>query len=195
MLLEKIFKNENWGIFMFKYVSDVSEISHYIISSFVEQKNEAIDATLGNGYDTDFLSKNFKKIYSFDIQKCACDNYLKKKIENVEVINDSHEFFNKYISNNVDCIMYNLGFLPGGDKSITTNYEVSLKSIKNGLEILNAGGIMTICIYRGHDEGKKEEEVILEYMKQLPKSKYGVMYHEFLNRSCTAPVLVVIEKK
>ena len=50
---------------MFKYVGDISKISHYIIDKFLENKNIAIDATLGNGYDTDFLSKKFTKVYSF----------------------------------------------------------------------------------------------------------------------------------
>lgn len=180
---------------MFKYVSEVSEISHYIINTFVSKKEIAVDATLGNGYDTDFLSENFKKVYSFDIQKCACDNYKEKKKSNVKLINDSHHLLKSYINEKVSCIMYNLGFLPGGDKTITTNYETSLESIKEGLELLISGGIMTICIYRGHEEGKKEEKMILEYVKQLPKDRFGAMNHEVLNRSENAPILVVIEKK
>lgn len=46
---------------MFKYVSDVSILSHNIIKEYVKNKNVAIDATLGNGYDCDFLSSCFKK--------------------------------------------------------------------------------------------------------------------------------------
>lgn len=180
---------------MFKYVSDVSKISHYIINSFVEEKEIAVDATLGNGYDTDFLAKNFKKVYSFDIQKCACDNYKEKQKDNVKLINDSHHLLKNYVNESINCIMYNLGFLPGGDKTITTNHETSLESIKNGLDLLSSGGIMTICIYRGHEEGKKEEEIILEYVNQLSKDKFGVMNHEVLNRSNNAPILLVIEKK
>ena len=101
----------------------------------------------------------------------------------------------KYVDETVDCIMYNLGFLPGGDKSITTMHETSLLSIKEGLEVLASNGIMTICIYRGHSEGKEEENIILQYLELLPKSKFGVMYHSFLNRSKEAPILIVIEKK
>ncbi|MBS5927797.1 MAG: class I SAM-dependent methyltransferase [Clostridium sp.] len=180
---------------MFKYVGDISEISHHIINNFLENKNVAIDGTLGNGYDTDFLSENFNRVYSFDVQKIACDNYKGKNKENVNVINDSHHKFKEYIDEGVDCIMYNLGFLPGGDKSVTTMHETSLQSIKEGLQLLNNGGIMTICIYRGHNEGKKEESCILDYVVSLPKNKFGVMEHSFLNRSEVAPMLIVIEKK
>ena len=91
--------------------------------------------------------------------------------------------------------MYNLGFLPGGDKEITTLHNTSLESIKEGLKILNSGGLMTICIYRGHYEGKIEESCILEYLKNLPKNKFGVMVQSYLNREDISPLLVVIEKK
>lgn len=180
---------------MFKYVGDISEISHYIIDKFLENKDVAVDGTLGNGHDTDFLAEKFKKVYTFDIQKCACDSYSVKNKENVKVINDSHEYINDYVSENPDCIMYNLGFLPGGNKEITTMHESSLKSIKDGLEMLKSGGIMSVAVYRGHDEGKIEENIILNYLKDLPKNKYGVMEHCFLNRSETSPMLLIIEKK
>ncbi|NLK95153.1 MAG: rRNA methylase [Clostridiales bacterium] len=179
---------------MYKYVGDISNIAHYIIMNFIQNKEVAIDGTLGNGHDTDFLSRNFKEVYSFDIQKGACDKYLKICPGNVKVINNSHENILEYVDKSVDCIMYNLGFLPGGDKSITTNHDSSLKSIKSGLKILAEGGIMTIALYRGHEEGKKEEEIILSYLKQINKSQYGVMIHNFHNRSEEAPMLIVIEK-
>lgn len=180
---------------MFRYVGDISEISHYIIDEFLEHKKIAVDATLGNGHDTDFLAENFEKVYAFDIQKCVCDNYKKKNISNVQIINDSHDKLLEYIKENVDCIIYNLGFLPGGDKHITTMHESSLESIKEGLALLSSGGFMSIAIYRGHDEGKLEEGSILDYVKSLDKSKYGVMYHSFFNRSSDSPVLVIIEKR
>lgn len=180
---------------MFKYVGDISALSQYIISNFIDNKEIAIDCTLGNGYDTDFLSGIFKKVYSFDIQKEPCEAYVSKGKSNVDIINDSHELIDKYINSKVNCIMYNLGFLPGGDKSITTEHETSLSSIKKGLEMLESGGIMTICIYRGHHEGQKEESCILEFVGKLSKSRYGVMSHCYLNRSEMAPMLVVIEKK
>jgi len=180
---------------MFKYVGNISDLSHYIIDKFIIEKKVAIDATLGNGYDTDFLADKFEKVYSFDIQKEACEKYLLKNLINVKIINASHHFFEKYIKEKVDCIMYNLGFLPGGDKNVTTMHDTTLMSIKKGLELLNNGGIMTICIYRGHNEGKIEETCILEYLKSLDKNKFGVMLHSYLNRDESAPILAVVEKK
>ncbi|WP_143315363.1 class I SAM-dependent methyltransferase [Clostridium sp. HBUAS56017] len=180
---------------MYKYVGDISVLAHYIIKEFLENKLVAIDGTLGNGYDTDFLSEHFNKVYAFDIQKSACENYIMKGKSNVSVINDSHHLLNEYVKEEVNCIIYNLGFLPGGDKNITTEHNTSLESIKKGLKLLSSGGIIAISIYTGHNEGKKEETCILEYLQRLPKSKYGVMVHSYLNRTNNPPKLVIVEKK
>lgn len=180
---------------MFIYTADFSSLTHYIIKTFVKEKKVAIDGTLGNGFDTDFLSDNFEVVYAFDIQKIACDKYKENNKRNVTVINDSHHKFLEYINVNVNCIMYNLGFLPGGDKSITTSHNSSLESIKIGLDILESEGMMLITSYRGHDEGISEYCYIKEYLDTLPKNKFAVMKHEIINRSNKSPVLFVIEKK
>lgn len=181
---------------MFKYVTDVSNIYHNIISTFIEDKNIAIDATLGNGHDCDFLSELFNKVYAFDIQEEAVNTYKEKNKSNVEAILDSHENFNTYIKEeSVQCIVYNLGYLPGNNKHITTIAESTLKSINVGLELLDENGIMIIALYSGHEEGLVEKNEVLKFVEKLPKNKYGVLHTEFINRAKTAPSLVVIEKK
>lgn len=180
---------------MFRYVNDVSCISHYIIQNFCKNKKVAIDATLGNGHDTDFLHEIFEKVYSIDVQSNAIKKYSSKNIKNVILINDSHENLQNNIKENADCIMYNLGYLPGGDKSVTTKMETTLKSLGSALSILNNEGIITIAIYSGHDEGKKEKTAILDFLKDLPKHKFGVMIHSFLNRKNSPPDLIIVEKK
>lgn len=179
---------------MYKYVGDISVLAQNIIENYNKVFSVAIDATLGNGHDTDFLKEKFEKVYAFDIQEIACNNYKLKEIKNVIVFNESHDKLKELIKENVDCIMYNLGFLPGYDKSVTTLVSSTMKSLECGLEILNPGGLITICIYPGHSEGKVEETCILEFVKNLNKKEFGVMIHKYLNRSETAPLLVVIEK-
>lgn len=177
---------------MYKYVGDISNIAHNIIKNNCLEHDIAIDATLGNGYDTDFLSSLFNKVFCFEIQKTAIDNYSKRKKENVIIISDSHEFILDYVDFNADCIMFNLGYLPGGDKNITTKAVTTIKSIKQALTILKPGGIISISIYVGHDEGEKEKDKILEFANNLPKNEYGAMLHTFINRN--APMLLIIEK-
>lgn len=179
---------------MFKYVSDVSILTHNIIKEYIDDKSVAVDGTLGNGHDCDFLSSIFKKVYAFEIQKDACEKYIDKN-NNVIVINESHHKIDKFIKEPINCICYNLGYLPGGNKDVTTLAKTSLKSIELALDLLASNGLMAIAIYRGHNEGKEEESCILHYLRNLPKNKYGVMLHECINRSKTSPLLVIVEKK
>ena len=181
---------------VFNYINSFNNIIHNIIENNKIGKNRvAIDATLGNGYDTDLLKEKFNKVYSFDIQKQATESYSKNNFSNVDVILDSHANFTKYIKEPVDCIVYNLGYLPGADKDITTLVESTLISIKSGLELLDTNGIMFIAMYPGHSEGSKEQDEILKLAKTLNTKHYGVLYQEFINRPNNPPCLLVIEKK
>ena len=178
---------------MYKYVNNINELVHNIIKLHYSNCKIAVDATLGNGYDTDFLSTIFDKVYSFDIQKSSTDNYLSKKIDNVIVIHDSHIHLDLYIKEQIDVITYNLGYLPGASKEITTKCDSTLESIKVALKLLVPGGILLAVMYPGHKEGKKESDAILKFTGELSKSEFGVMLHTFINRE-KAPQLVVIEK-
>lgn len=181
---------------MFKYVGDISNLSHYIINNFCMNKGLAVDATLGNGHDTNFLKDIFEAVISMDIQPEAIERY-KEEGDNskVKLICDSHANIDKYVTGNLDCVMYNLGYWPGGDKNVTTLADSSLESLKKSLELLNPGGIIAIAIYVGHSEGVKEENFIMNYVETLPKEKYGVMLHKYLNRALVSPRLIIIEKK
>lgn len=180
---------------MYKYVSDVSFISHNIIKNYCNEFKYAVDATLGNGHDTDFLSELFEKVYAFDIQETAVKNYKTKCKCNVEVFCSSHEYLDQYINHEVNCVIYNLGFLPGGDKNITTITESTVRSLKKALKLINKGGIIALSIYSGHKEGAREKVAIHEYVRGLPKNEFGVLLHEFLNRDNNPPELIIIERK
>jgi hypothetical protein len=178
---------------MYKYVNDISELMHNIIKLHYLNCNIAVDATLGNGHDTDFLADYFSKVYSFDIQKTSVDNYGAKNRENVVVIHDSHVNLEAHIKEGIDVIVYNLGYLPGSSKEVTTKCDSTLTSIKIALKLLMPGGILLAVMYPGHTEGKKESESILEFAGELSKKEFGVMLHTFVNRE-KAPQLVIIEK-
>lgn len=180
---------------MFRYVTDVSEIAQNIIKNYCPNFMVAVDATLGNGHDTDFLSALFNKVYSFDIQEQCILNYERKNKENVILIEDSHENISEYVKERVDCIMFNLGFLPGGDKTITTNYQSTITSLQKSLQLLSSNGIITIALYPGHEAGMMEKVHVLDFIRELPKSVYAVMHHTFVNRHNNPPELLLIEKK
>lgn len=122
----------------------------------------AIDATLGNGHDSLFLSSLFNKIYAFDIQELAIKR-SKKRLENslnVNIILDSYTNFDNYVLEKVDLIIYNLGFLPGSNHKVITNAKETITSIKKGIEILKDNGQIIIVSYTQHDNFKEYNDIL-----------------------------------
>lgn len=181
----------------------ITEYCHSLIECFCEKAEFCIDATMGNGFDTLFLcrlSDPEGKVLSFDIQEKALANtaeLLEKEgcAERVELVMDSHENIDKYAElETADVIMFNFGYLPGGDHSLSTRANTSLTAVKKCLDILKSGGIMSLCIYSGGDSGYEEKEALLEYIRSLDHKKYIVITHEFANRPNDPPLLVLIKK-
>lgn len=163
-----------------------------ILVENVKVKDISVDFTLGRGNDTIFLSENFNSVYSFDIQEECIENFRKRKIKNVNLILDSHSNVEKYLSS-FDCGMYNLGYLPQGDKSITTLKETTLISLMKSTEILNVGGFISVILYVGHDRGKEESLEVLKFCSELNNKRFNVGYLNLLNKT-SPPSLVLINK-
>lgn len=184
---------------MYKVVLKATTMAHNFIETVVKDGDWVVDATLGNGNDTIFLSKLTPngRVYAFDIQENAVINFKRvieeQNIKNIEAISDGHENIDKYVHNKIKAIMFNLGYLPGADKTITTKKETTLIAIEKSFDLLLPGGLMTIAAYIGHEEGTKEAEAVLDLIRSLDSKQYSVMQVSFLNRN-NAPFLVVIEK-
>lgn len=176
-----------------------TELALHMCAAYIKSEDIAIDCTCGNGNDTLWLAKRCKKVYSFDIQQSAIDSaklLLKEnEITNVELIKESHEKIGEYVKEAPSVIVFNLGFLPGGDKSITTTRESSLEAIKKALEILAVDGILSVIMYPGHEEGKKELELILSWARGLNSKEYHCVFANMLNQSERAPQVLWITKK
>src|SRR5690606_15386726 len=135
-------------------------IARDIMIRNVKSGNIAIDATVGNGNDTILLASlvgQEGKVYGFDIQESAI---LKTKIklfennlaERVYLIRDSHENIDKYVTERADLIVFNLGYLPGGNHEKVTKVESTAKAVKKSLELLKENGLLLITTYLGHSE-------------------------------------------
>lgn len=182
----------------FEYVNSVSELMRSVVKRvFSLGGNCAIDATLGHGNDALFLSESFKNVYAFEIQTVAVEafkNILQEKnINNIKVFNKSFEKID-LIKEEVDLVVYNLGYLPGGDKSISTEKNSTINSLKKAISIVKTGYII-IAIYPGHEEGKIEAEAVIEFVSKLNTKQYAVMHHKYINRLNNPPELIVIEKR
>lgn len=160
-----------------------------------------VDATCGNGFDTLFLCKLAGKtghVTAFDIQHEAVERTKTLLSSNLEFVNykiilDSHEFINNHVTNTIDAAVFNLGYLPYSDKTITTKGDTTLRAIENLLQLLNNDGRIFITTYITHDTGDEIKE-IFNYLRSLDKTKYNVLHINLLNKENTPPELFIIEK-
>ena len=155
----------------------------------------AVDGTCGRGNDTLFLVQNAKEVYAFDIQDEAIKSTkeLLKEYQNVHVIHDSHRNIDNYVKS-IDIMMFNLGYLPKADKRITTHIEDVLVALKKSMELLSPKGIITICVYPGHEEGMKESIELGKYLKTINQKEFDIVKYEFINQINYPPYLYIIQK-
>ena len=171
-----------------------------LLEKVVVKGDCVIDATCGNGWDTVFLSHlvgKEGKVYAFDVQKEAIDRAstrLKEaRIKQVDLILDGHENVLKYVDVEVSAAIFNLGYLPGSDKTITTHGATTWRAVVDILSLLAVGGIIVLVIYHGHEAGKAERAEIEAALVSLDPMKTEVLRYEFLNKN-NAPYVIAIEK-
>lgn len=162
------------------------ELSHDFLSQVLDKNSIAIDATMGNGNDTVFLSHLAKKVYAFDVQEQALIKTREKleqlNIKNVQLILDGHQTINKYVTEPIRAAIFNLGYLPSADKSVITQPATTLTAIKKILERLEIGGRLAIMVYYGHEGGDKEKDAVLNFVKELDQQHFTVMLYQPLNQ-------------
>lgn len=181
----------------------ITEWCHHFITQHVKEGAYCIDATAGNGNDTQFLCElvgEQGKVLAFDIQEQAIQNTTKRLEElgllnRAQIIKDSHVNMGQYASeNSVDCIVFNFGYLPGGDHGFATKKDTSIQAIYESLHLLKKGGILSLCIYSGGDSGFEEKEAILSMLKELNGKEYLVIVSEYYNRPHCPPIPVLVIK-
>lgn len=152
----------------------LTRLAHSLISDhFLENhKGLAIDATCGNGHDTEFLGRQgFEQIIGFDIQTQAIENTRERVqslgLSNVTLHQVSHQALSNYIDSKISCAMFNFGYLPRANKAITTQSESSLNALNAALHNLKDDGLICMICYPGHVEGAIETNDIRHWFTKL----------------------------
>ncbi len=181
---------------------DLLQLHKYFILNHLGEGDIAVDFTMGNGYDTEFLSKTVGPsghVYAFDIQAQALEStarHLKETgcPENYTLIHDSHHMVKNYVEGPIKAGMFNLGWLPGGDKSITTLRSTTLPAIEAAIDLMDRDAIINVAIYPGHEEGDLEGKMVCDYLASLSRFKVAATRVNILN-SPASPYFIVIETK
>ncbi len=172
------------------------------IARHIVEGGTAVDFTMGNGHDTLWLSRMVGpngKVYAFDIQDGALESTAKlleaeNAPKNYTLIKASHHLVRDYVKEPFCVGMFNLGWLPGGDKSVTTMHQTTIPAITEAIDLLDSGGGILIAVYPGHPEGEIEGKLITELLSGYSRFRFTISCLKIVN-SPSSPFFFLVEKK
>lgn len=177
-------------------------LCHLFLRERVQAGDRVVDATCGNGHDTLLLVRlvgSAGKVWGFDIQEpalAATAALLEREgcREQVELLHAGHERIAEFVDGPLDAVIFNLGYLPGGDREIVTRPAETLSALNQASELLAPGGRICIVLYSVHPGGTEEAEAVESWAAGLPPKEFHVWCSRQMNRSPAAPYLILVEK-
>ena len=189
-------------------ILSVLDAAHSLVGQAIRSGDLAIDATIGNGYDTLFLLREVGaegQVVGFDVQMDALDatrhrvqRQASETADRLRLVHDGHEAMTAHLDDEavgaVGAVMFNLGYLPGGDHSIITEPETTCAALNTSAELLRPGGVITIVAYSGHAGGKDEVRAVESWTASLPQDEFRALSYQFVNQMNDPPRLFAVEK-
>ena len=152
-------------------VSLVKEV-HRRLAEAIGPGDLCLDATAGNGLDTLFLARQVGDdgtVHAIDVQDDALritaslleQHGLKDRVSTHLTCHSKMEtILPGNAKGQIRAITFNLGYLPKGDKSITTEPATTLAALRSAYDWLAKAGALSVLCYRGHPGGKTEEKAV-----------------------------------
>jgi SAM-dependent methyltransferase len=176
-------------------------LCHYFLRERVSPGDRVADATCGNGQDTLLLAElvgDAGRVWALDIQDDALSRTRERLVaaglaERVELVHAGHERLGELVPGPLMAVVFNLGYLPAGDRTVTTTAATTIAALGQANGLLASGGLVLIAVYTGHDHGN-EWEAVRGWAAGLHPHEFNVWQARQLNRSPAAPFLVVVEK-
>lgn len=179
-----------------------------VLQSRLRQGDIVVDATAGNGHDSHFLARQVLpegKLFIFDVQAEALQQTRVRLMENevpldhVTFLHAGHETLDRVLPEalrgKVRAIMFNLGYLPGGDKQLITQPATTMIALQAALEWLDTDGLLTVVAYPGHDGGREEALALEHWMSTLPVDRFEAQKLAYLNFRPTTPFCLVVRRR
>ena len=168
----------------------------------VRPGDTVVDATMGNGKDTLFLAELVGEtghVFAFDVQQEAVARTRERLTEagldgRATLLLAGHETMAAHVPEPVAAVMFNLGWLPGAAHAVTTKTETTLSAVQAAVHLIAPGGIVTVCVYPGHEEGQRELQALLSYASGLSVREFNVLHHRFLNAPAHTPQLILVQR-
>ena len=182
--------------------SNLLHINKEYLKMVLRPGDLAVDATLGRGHDALFMAGlvgSGGKVVGFDIQPEALEasrqSFLQAGINQYVFHLAGHENMKDFVKEKARAVVFNLGYLPGSDKTVITRRDTTAQALGQALEILAEGGILSVMFYPGHEGGSEEWEENGPFLSSLDKGVFEVLRIQHMNRREGAPFLVLIYRK
>ena len=194
------------GLLVRRRVPDLTavELTHRFLRSTLAPGGLYLDATCGNGHDTQFLctlAGPAGHVLGLDIQQQAVDN-TNARLAAVgygavgrAVLHDHARLAELVQPGTADCVLFNFGWLPGAEHDVHSTADGSVPALRAALEALRPGGVLAAVLYSGKVIGDAEKQAALAFFKALPLTRYTVLVCEFANWAQTAPLPCFVIKK
>lgn len=178
---------------------------HAALASVVREGDFVVDATAGNGYDTLHLARLTAPgghVLALDIQPTALEATRKRCADcdsRIETLLRCHSAmenrtFRDQWPTQPAAVVFNLGYLPGGDKSVITSKGTTLAALGGALEWLAPDGMIAIVCYPGHTGGDLETAEVERWAAALSPESHMVCRFAIPNTLRPAPLALLVRK-
>jgi predicted methyltransferase len=183
------------------------EWSRELVRGRVSVGSWVVDATAGNGHDTLLLAQcvgRDGRVFAFDPQAAAMEATRARlgeagALAQCTLINDGHQYMARLLPTEANgklaAVMFNLGWLPGQDKSFITQKDTTLAALQTSLEWLQPGGLLTVVLYPNHDGGGEEADAVTGWVLALSDKTFEARHMRSHYRQGRSPECWAVRKR
>lgn len=158
----------------------LTRLAHEAVAAVVAPGDQVLDATAGNGWDSLCLARLVGPqghVHAFDIQPAAIAATRRRLadagvLDRVSLYLQDHARLDACLPSalrrRLAAAMFNLGYLPGGDKMRITQTATTLAALEQAAAWLRPGGMLSIIAYPGHAGGREEFNAVRSWLAGRP---------------------------
>ena len=180
------------------------QLCHEFLTTHLAPGGFYLDATCGNGHDTEFLCRlagPSGRVLGLDIQPAAVHatnaRLAAAGLDGIgrAILQDHARLGEVATPGTADCVLFNFGWLPGADHGVHSTAAGSIPALEAALTALKPRGVLAAVLYSGQVIGDGEKQAALDFFRALPLTRYTVLVCEFANWASTAPLPCFVLKR
>ena len=186
-----------------QHLPGILAFAQHLLLQALQPGDRALDATAGNGHDTLLLAQcvgEHGSVYAFDVQEqalAATRDRLQQAglLSRVTLIADSHAHLRQHVPPGLQAAVFNLGYLPGGCKSVVTEAASTISALDQTLDLLLPGGLVVLVVYHAHRGGQAESQALQQWVQFLSADVAVAAQYSLLNQTGSPPYVLALEKR